>query len=112
LRLPDGNQTKPISRMPTTEIEKDTEKNKEVEVEQAALNHLSRIEGELETIKNRTPDSKRSFINGVWQGAGVVLGGIVAVLLLGWVLFIFGLIPGFGFITSHLKDAVAEWRGR
>jgi hypothetical protein len=84
----------------------------EQDTENKALEHLSRIEDELEAIKDRTPGPKRSFINGIWQGAGAVAGSIFSILLLGWMLSAFGLVPGLGFITSHLQQAVAEWRGR
>jgi hypothetical protein len=46
--------------------------------EKEALTQLSRIEENLEEIKERTPSPKHAFINGIWQGAGVVLGTIVA----------------------------------
>jgi hypothetical protein len=80
--------------------------------EKEALTQLSRIEENLEEIKERTPSPKHAFINGIWQGAGVVLGTIVALLLLGWVLSVFGVIPGFGGIVGNIKDAMTTWRGR
>ena len=82
------------------------------ELEQKGLEHLSRIEGELEEIKERTPSPRRAFLNGILQGAGALVGGIVALALLGWVLSLFGLVPGFGTIAAHLQEAVAQFRAR
>jgi len=72
------------------------------------MEHLSRIEGELEEIKKRTPGSRRSFINGIWQGAGAIVGSILALVLLGWALSFFGLLPGFGVIAHYLQNVVSE----
>ncbi|MBY0294140.1 hypothetical protein K2Q08_02295 [Patescibacteria group bacterium] len=74
------------------------------------LERLENIEGDLEEIKNRTPNQWISFRNGILQGAGAVVGGILAVLLLGWVLSIFGLIPGFGTIAHSIQEAMSELR--
>ena len=76
------------------------------------IKQLIKIERRLEEIKDRTTNTKRAFFYGVLQGAGAVLGGIVALTLLGWVLSFLGLIPGLGDIADYLRDAVSGWRGR
>ena len=81
----------------------------ETHVEEEGLQHLERIEQELEEIKKRTPTQKSSFVSGLWQGAGAFIGGVLALALLGWVLSLFGVIPGFAAIAHYLQDAVAAF---
>jgi hypothetical protein len=84
----------------------------EESLEKEGLEHLARIEDELEAIKDRTPTPKRAFINGILQGAGALVGGIAGLIILGWALSVFGLIPGLGYITSQLQDATSHFRDR
>jgi len=70
------------------------------------LERLERIEEDLEEIKERTPNKRKSFIYGVWYGAGALIGGILALALLGYILSIFGVIPGLGEIARYLQDIV------
>jgi ABC-type Fe3+-hydroxamate transport system substrate-binding protein len=79
-------------------------------IEEEGLKHLEQIEQELEEIKNRTPNRGKSFIYGLLQGAGILLGGIFALTLLGWVLSFFGLIPGFADIAHYFQNIVANFR--
>jgi hypothetical protein len=72
------------------------------------LERLEHIEEDLEEIKNRTPDHWIAFRNGVLQGAGAIVGGIIAIILLGWILSLFGLIPGLGTIVHSIQDAMSE----
>ncbi len=80
--------------------------------EKEGLEHLARIETELEEIKDRTANSKRSFINGMWQGAGAIVGSIAAIILLGWGLSLLGLVPGVGEIANSLHSLVDQVRSR
>ena len=80
--------------------------------QKSGLDHLARIEEELEEIKDRTANPKRSFINGIWQGAGAIVGSIAAILLLGWGLGILGLVPGIGDIANSLHSMVDQVRSR
>lgn len=84
----------------------------EESVEKEGLEHLTRIENELEAIKERTPSPRSAFVNGILQGAGALVGGIAALIILGWALSVFGLIPGLGSITATLQDATSHFRGR
>lgn len=81
-------------------------------IEAQGLKQLKRIENELEEIKDRTGNPKRTFINGIIYGAGAFVGGILAIILLGWVLAIAGLIPGFGDLAHKVGDTVNAARGR
>ncbi|MDB5238119.1 MAG: hypothetical protein JWM46_389 [Candidatus Kaiserbacteria bacterium] len=80
--------------------------------EKEGLGHLARIEEELEEIKDRTANPKRSFINGMWQGAGAIVGSIAAIILLGWGLSVLGLVPGVGDIANSLHRMVDTVRSR
>ena len=80
----------------------------EEDIEKEGLEHLERIEQDLDEIKNRTGGRWNSLRNGIWQGAGVVVGGIVAVVLLGWVLGALGVIPGIGEWTAVFQEALEQ----
>ncbi len=75
------------------------------EFERKGLEHLSHIEDELEAIKDRTPTRHRAFIIGIYQGAGALLGGIIALALFGWLLSFLGFFPW----AKHLQDAVSQF---
>lgn len=79
-------------------------------VEEEGLKHLEHIEQELEEIKERTPAPGHTFIYALLQGAGILLGGIFALSIVGWVLSLLGVIPGFGTIAKSLQDIVAAFR--
>lgn len=82
----------------------------EEQAEKAGLKHLEHIDKEIGELRDRTPSRPRAFTNGLWQGAGVLLGGILALTLIGWVLSVFGLVPGFGTMAKYLQDVVAAFR--
>ncbi|HEY4488407.1 MAG TPA: hypothetical protein VJB97_02730 [Candidatus Paceibacterota bacterium] len=77
-------------------------------VTREGLEHLENIESELEEIKEYTGSPRGWFYRGLMQGAGVVVGSIVALALLGWVLSLVGIIPG----LSELADYLREVAGR
>jgi len=76
------------------------------------IKQLIKIEKKLEEIKDRTGSTKRAFFYGLLQGAGAVIGGIAAIILLGWILSVIGVVPGFGDIADYLRDQMVAWRGR
>ena len=76
------------------------------------VKQLIKIERRLTEIKDRTANTKRAFFYGLLQGAGAVIGSIVALMLLGWFLSVLGVIPGFGDITEYLRSVVTSWRAR
>jgi hypothetical protein len=76
------------------------------DIEEEAIEHLERIEQDLEEIKNRTPNRRNSFVYGFWHGVGALVGGIIGLTLLGWLLSIFGVIPGFDQIVPYLQAMV------
>jgi hypothetical protein len=89
----------------------DTPPQEESAIE-TGLEHLERIETELEEIKERTSDPKRSLLNGVLSGAGAIVGSILALVLLGLVLSLLGFIPGLGEITNYLHTIVDRFNSR
>ena len=78
----------------------------------SGLEHLQKIENELEEIKERTNDPKRSLFNGVLSGAGAILGSIAALIILGWLLSLLGILPGFGSLAVYLHDIVDRFNNR
>lgn len=67
------------------------------------IEHLKEIENDLEEIKERTGNPRRSFVNGIFQGAGAIVGSIIALALLGILLSVLGVIPGFDIVTEYFK---------
>ncbi len=80
------------------------------DIERKGLRSLARIENELEEIKDRTANPKRTFINGIIYGAGAFVGGVLAIILLGWVLSIAGFIPGAAEIAQVIQDTMQSAR--
>lgn len=80
--------------------------------EKKGLRALSRIEDDLEAIKDKTGSPKTAFINGIIYGVRAFIGGILAIFLLGWFLAIAGLIPGFGQMAQNLRTQVDAVRPR
>jgi len=72
-------------------------------IEKEGLEHLKNIEEDIEEIKERTPNPRVSFVNGILWGAGTVFGTILAFALLGWALSFFGFIPGFSDIADYVR---------
>jgi len=78
-------------------------------VELEGLKDLKDIKEELEEIKERTGGYQRSFVSGILYGAGWIIGGIFAIVLIGWFLSIIGLIPGLGNLSSYIHQAVDQF---
>ncbi|MBP6860197.1 MAG: hypothetical protein KBC38_01380 [Candidatus Pacebacteria bacterium] len=75
------------------------------------LEKLTEISNELEEIKHKVaPTRWRVLRNGLYQGAGVVLGGAIAVVLIGWLLAFLGVIPGFHDTAEYLRGIVETRR--
>lgn len=52
---------------------------------------------------------KRSFVNGIFHGMGAVVGGILALTLLGWLLWLLGILPGFDSFEHYLGSKVHQF---
>jgi hypothetical protein len=82
------------------------------ETQHEGLEHLANIEHELEAIKQSAPSSKQAFFHGILQGAGALVGGVAGLIVLGWLLALFGIIPGLATIAHYLQDAVSQAHSR
>lgn len=72
------------------------------------LEHLKNIQEELSEIKEQTANPWASFWRGMLQGAGAIVGGIAAIILLGWVLSLLGILPGFSVIVDSIRTAMSQ----
>jgi len=72
------------------------------------IRQLKQIKRELEEIKERTGNPRRSFVSGIFYGAGAFIGGILAVTLIGWLLSFLGIIPGLGELVTYLQDLINQ----
>jgi hypothetical protein len=65
---------------------------------------ISHVENVLEDIrKNTATPWWRTILNGFLYGAGWVVGTVGMIAALGWLLSIFGVIPGFDVIAAQLQ---------
>ena len=76
------------------------------------LKQLREIKQELTEIKERTASPKSVFFNGVLYGAGALVGGIVAVALIGWLLAVLGIIPGLNELADYLGSLIGQLPSR
>ncbi len=90
----------------------DTQPETQEDTIQTGLQHLENIEHELGEIKERTASSKRSLFNGVLQGVGAIVGGVIAIVAIGGLLSLIGIIPGFGDIAAYLHSIVDNFNPR
>ena len=74
------------------------------------IRHLRRIEGELSDIKENTGGWRNWFLRGALQGAGFLVGTIAALVLVGWILSILGIVPGFDEVAEYLRSAIDRAR--
>ena len=73
-------------------------------LEREGLRHIEHIEHELKEIRERTPTPPRAFLYGLLQGVGWILGSLLALALIGWLLSVFGLIPGLDVLARYLSQ--------
>ena len=78
-------------------------------LEKKGLKTLERIERDLEDLKG---SPKRTFLYGIIYGAGAFVGGILAIILIGWILSILGVIPGFEGVEKTVGETYDSVRGR
>lgn len=72
------------------------------------LRQLKEIKKELSQIRVSTNSPKQAFVSGILYGAGWFVGGILAVALLGWMLNILGVIPGFDDLVAYVQSLSNE----
>lgn len=82
------------------------------EIEAKQLKELREISEDLEVLRVQSTSHKASFVRGVFQGAGAVVGGVIALALLGWLLTLLGVIPGFDSFEQYLDTVVRDFEHR
>jgi hypothetical protein len=82
----------------------------DTKTEKEGIKHMERIEHQLGEIKRRSQSSKRAFLNGIFSGMGAIAGSILAVAILGWVLSLFGVIPGFDTLAEYIRGLMSSIR--
>lgn len=71
------------------------------------VKELKKIEKVLKDIKDNTHTSGwTTFSRGMLYGVGIVVGTLVGATLLGWILSIFGVIPGIGELADNLSTTL------
>lgn len=75
---------------------------------QAGMKHLEEIEEDLDINRKRTGDPKRSFVSGLFQGAGAIVGSLIALAALGTILSFIGVIPVFADASHYLHTLIEE----
>lgn len=78
-------------------------------MDQQAQEEARKVEALLGEIKSNTEARPtKSFVNGMLYGAGIVLGTIVGVVLVGWLLSILGVIPGVDVLAQKFTNILQK----
>jgi hypothetical protein len=77
----------------------DMAKDTDSEVEQ-----LREIKLELKNIESNT-SAKWWILHGMLYGAGWIIGSLLAIVIIGWILSLLGIIPGVDRIAVDLQNA-------
>lgn len=77
-------------------------------VQDAEIQELKKITEELKAVKANTGSSWGAFLRGMLSGGGAIIGSIVTIILIGVVLSIMGVIPGFATIAAYINEAIAN----
>lgn len=76
--------------------------------EKQPVKELKQIERVLKEIQENTGSGWSALSRGVLYGVGIVIGTLLGATLLGWILSIFGVIPGFGELAGRLSTTLEE----
>jgi hypothetical protein len=76
--------------------------------EDAEIQELKKITEELKAVNANTGSSWTAFLRGMLSGGGAIIGSIVAIILIGVVLSVLGVIPGFHTIADYINAAIAN----
>lgn len=77
------------------------------ELEEKSLEHLASIDEGIDQLNERIPNIPTTFINGIFQGMGILVGSLFAVTLIGWLLSFLGIIPGLGEFAEYLRGVMS-----
>ena len=89
----------PSSTSPIPDIQQDAE-----------IQELKKITEELKAVKENTGSSWTAFLRGMLSGGGAIIGGVIAVVLIGIVLSVLGIIPGFKTIAAYITAAMGNMK--
>ncbi len=81
------------------------------DIESKQLRELREISDDIEVLREQSKPHA-SFVRGIFHGAGAVLGGVIALALLGFLLGVLGLIPGFDKFESYMGSLVQAFEHR
>jgi len=68
---------------------------------------LEKIDNHLVGIFHKTESLWRAFVRGMLQGIGSIVGIALAILLIGWILNVMGIIPG---IQQQAREWQSMWK--
>ena len=74
----------------------------------AEIQELKKITEELRAVNANTGSTWGAFLRGMLQGGGAIVGGIITVILIGVVLSMLGVIPGFQAIAAYINSVIAN----
>jgi hypothetical protein len=74
----------------------------------AEIQELKKITEELKAVNINTGSSWTAFYRGILSGGGAIVGSILAIVLIGVVLSVLGVIPGFNTIAAYINAAIAN----
>jgi hypothetical protein len=78
------------------------------------------LKQELDSVRSTLEDIRESvaptrwglFVQGLWRAAGYVAGLVIAVVAIGWILTVLGVIPFFAEFSSELKEILDDMRSK
>lgn len=71
------------------------------------IRQLREIKQELKAIKGNTA-STNWFLHGILYGAGWIVGSLIAIIFIGWILSVVGVVPGLDRIAHDFQDAFSR----
>ena len=73
---------------------------------------VEEINENVEIIRIKTGGNWTAFFRGVLAGFGSVVGAFIAILIIGWVLNIVGIIPAFRQQANNWRDTFLQASGK
>ena len=74
------------------------------------IHELKKITEELRMVNENTGSTWTAFLRGILQGGGAVVGSLITIILIGFLLSILGVIPGFKSISAYVGSVVVQIR--
>ena len=74
--------------------------------------HLEKIEDEIIHMRKKSTSIWNALWIGIVYGAGYIVGVVLLIVIVGWILNIFGFIPAINRLAEELSAALATYSGR